>query len=80
MSVSYLNEIEKGKKYPKIDKVTSLANALETSVEELSSTELRDGLAPVAAWIGGDLVCCHWRFINCDLPNLGTLLYPIRVL
>lgn len=47
MSVSYLNEIEKGKKYPKDDKIVLLADALDTSVMELTSTELDASLAPV---------------------------------
>ena len=48
MSISYLNEIEKGKKYPKEDKIRLLAKALETPFEELTSTQLNRGLAPVA--------------------------------
>lgn len=51
VSISYLNEIEKGKKYPKSDKVTTLAKALEVKVEELTSFELSQNLAPV-----GDLL------------------------
>lgn len=51
MSLSYLNEIEKGKKFPKEDKIELLANALQTSVEELTSAELKNNLAPV-----GDLL------------------------
>ncbi len=47
MSVSYLNEIEKGKKYPKPDKIKSLAEALGVDDEELTSLELKRGLAPV---------------------------------
>ncbi len=47
MSVSYLNEIEKGKKYPKDDKIHSLAKALGTNFNELVSMDLSDGLAPV---------------------------------
>ena len=47
MSLSYLNEIEKGKKFPKPDKVKLLAKALNTSPEELSSHELDRSLAPV---------------------------------
>lgn len=47
MSISYLNEIEKGKKYPKEDKVKLLAQTLETSAEELTRTELDRTLAPV---------------------------------
>jgi len=48
ISVSYLNEIEKGKKFPKPDKINSLAEALGTSAEQLSSTELSGNLAPLS--------------------------------
>ncbi len=47
MSVSYLNEIEKGKKYPKADKIRLLAEALGTTEAELCSPELKAHLAPV---------------------------------
>jgi XRE family transcriptional regulator, fatty acid utilization regulator len=47
MSVSYLNEIEKGKKYPKDDKIKLLAKALNTTPESLISTQLPKSLAPV---------------------------------
>ena len=47
MSVSYLNEIEKGKKYPKEDKIRILAKALHVSFDELVSSELKYALAPV---------------------------------
>lgn len=47
MSLSYLNEIEKGKKYPKADKVANLAAALGTTVELLSNEDLGRNLAPV---------------------------------
>ena len=47
MSVSYLNEIEKGKKFPKADKITVLANTLGADQEELLSTEMGANLAPV---------------------------------
>jgi len=48
LSVSYLNEIEKGKKYPKAERLKSLAEALGISLEELTSPDLQNGLAPVA--------------------------------
>ena len=48
MSVSYLNEIEKGKKYPKEDKIRVLAEMLGTSFDELISTNLTKNLAPVS--------------------------------
>ena len=47
VSVSYLNEIEKGKKYPRAEKTAELAKALHTTVAELQSAELRRNLAPL---------------------------------
>ncbi len=47
MSISYLNEIEKGKKYPKPDKIVVLAHALQTTPELLASDEMPKSLAPV---------------------------------
>jgi transcriptional regulator with XRE-family HTH domain len=40
VSVSYLAEIEAGKKYPKAERVLQLAQALECSFDELASTKL----------------------------------------
>ncbi len=60
MSVSYLNEIEKGKKYPKEDKIHLLAKALNISFEEMISLELEGGLAPL-----GELL--NSNFLN-ELP------------
>ncbi|MEL7123790.1 MAG: helix-turn-helix transcriptional regulator, partial [Bacteroidota bacterium] len=51
LSVSYLNEIEKGKKYPKKDKIIALAEVLETSFDELTSPSLGENLAPVSALV-----------------------------
>ena len=47
MSVSYLNEIEKGKKYPKDDKIQLLATALETTTDSLISAEMPQSLLAV---------------------------------
>lgn len=47
MSVSYLNEIEKGKKYPKDEKIESLANALGVSFKSLTDNDLRQELSPI---------------------------------
>lgn len=60
LSVSYLNEIEKGKKYPKDEKIQALAKALQVPMQELVSMELQAGLAPV-----GDLL--RSNFLN-ELP------------
>ncbi len=48
MSISYLNEIEKGKKFPKEDKIALLAGALGVEDAELTSLELGKNLGPVA--------------------------------
>lgn len=48
LSKSYLNEIEKGKKYPKTDKVLTLSESLDCSYEDLVSTKLSGTMAPVA--------------------------------
>ncbi|MGB1317134.1 MAG: helix-turn-helix domain-containing protein [Flavobacteriales bacterium] len=47
LSVSYLNEIEKGKKYPKAEKVATLATALDVPYDRMVSIKLDKQLAPV---------------------------------
>ncbi len=39
LSMSYINEIEKGKKYPKTDKIMALAAALEVEYDALVSSK-----------------------------------------
>lgn len=48
LSISYLNEIEKGKKYPKTDKIMALASGLGVSYDELVSLKLGQQLSPVS--------------------------------
>lgn len=60
MSVSYLNEIEKGKKFPKQDKIEKLSAVLGQSSDQLTSPELSKSLSPV-----GDLL--RSNFLN-ELP------------
>ncbi|TCP26925.1 hypothetical protein EV195_102267 [Tenacibaculum skagerrakense] len=47
LSKSYLNEIEKGKKYPKTDKIAVLAESLEVPYDHLVSLKLDKNLAPI---------------------------------
>lgn len=47
LSVSYLNEIEKGKKYPKGDKMIALAGALGTTYDDLVSLKVPKKLEAV---------------------------------
>lgn len=51
ISSSYINEIEKGKKYPKTDKILQITEVLEIDYDELISTDLRKALGPT-----GDLL------------------------
>ncbi|MFN3695864.1 MAG: helix-turn-helix domain-containing protein [Pseudobdellovibrio sp.] len=44
LSPSYLNEIEKGKKYPRTEKILILADALNEKLEDLISLELKKEL------------------------------------
>ncbi|GGE93131.1 hypothetical protein SAMN05443634_106139 [Chishuiella changwenlii] len=56
LSKSYLNEIEKGKKYPKTDKIVALADAFEVPYDELVSLKLDKNLAPVAEILQSNLL------------------------
>ena len=47
LSKSYLNEIEKGKKYPKTDKIVILSEKLEVQYDYLVSLKLDKNLAPI---------------------------------
>ncbi len=55
MSVSYLNEIEKGKKYPQPDKIQTLAEALDTSYDQLVSQHGPKKLEPILNLINSDI-------------------------
>jgi XRE family transcriptional regulator, fatty acid utilization regulator len=47
LSMSYVHEIEKGKKYPKADKILLLAKALDSSYDELVSVHASKRLQPI---------------------------------
>ena len=56
VSVSYLNEIEKGKKYPKADKILGLSRALDVRYDQLTSLELPRRLEPIAELLNSKLL------------------------
>ena len=56
LSVSYINEIEKGKKYPKAEKISTLANALDVTYDKLVSLKLDKQLAPVGEILNSRLL------------------------
>ena len=47
LSMSYVHEIEKGKKYPKADKILALAKALDTTYDDLVSVHASKRLQPI---------------------------------
>jgi len=55
LSISYLSEIEKGKKYPKPEKIILLAQGLDKSFDDLVSLQLDDELNPITALLNSPL-------------------------
>jgi len=56
MSISYINEIEKGKKYPKADKILALARAMEVEYDELVSLKLSKKLEPISELLDSNIL------------------------
>ena len=82
MSLSYLNEIEKGKKFPKPDKVGSLAAALGTSTAELTNGELGRNLAPVTQLLQSNFLNeLPLELFGIELSKVAELIAsaPVRV-
>lgn len=75
MSVSYLSEIEKGKKYPKPDKLVDLALALGVRYDDLVSLRVDKGLDPVKSAIDSPLIRSFpFRLFGVDPEALVALL------
>jgi transcriptional regulator with XRE-family HTH domain len=56
ISVSYLNEIEKGKKHPKPSKAVLIAEALGTTYDKLVSLQMDKKLQPIAQLLQSNLL------------------------
>jgi transcriptional regulator with XRE-family HTH domain/Zn-dependent peptidase ImmA (M78 family) len=56
LSTSYLHDIEKGKKYPKVDKINQLAQALEVSYDFMVSPRASRKLQPVIDFLTSDFI------------------------
>ena len=56
LAVSYLSEIEKGKKFPKPEKLLGLARALGVAYEELVSTRVEEELSALSAFAGSEFL------------------------
>ena len=68
LSVSYLNDIEKGKKYPKPDKITRLAKVFDLEYDELVSLKSDKKLQPVIELLNSDF------FKHFPLEEFGVSL------
>ncbi|AQG78711.1 helix-turn-helix domain-containing protein [Spirosoma montaniterrae] len=56
LSQSYINEIEKGKKYPKTEKIIALAKAMDTTYDVLVSLQLNKKMEPIYQLLRSDLL------------------------
>ncbi|MGF7216622.1 hypothetical protein GGR92_002789 [Spirosoma lacussanchae] len=56
VSQSYINEIEKGKKYPKTEKIIGLAKAMDTTYESLVSLQLNKKMEPIYQLLRSNLL------------------------
>ena len=56
LSVSYLNEIEKGKKYPKAEKIAAISNALSVSYDKLVSLKTGKSLSHVSRFLENNFI------------------------
>lgn len=56
LGLSYLSEIEKGKKYPKPDKIFALASALDVGYDDLVSLRADKKLSPIIGLLNSDFV------------------------
>nr|WP_293838626.1 helix-turn-helix transcriptional regulator [uncultured Arsenicibacter sp.] len=56
LSVSYINEIEKGKKYPKTEKIIALAQAMGVSYDALVSLQLSKRMEPIYELLRSNLL------------------------
>ncbi len=54
LSSSYLNEIEKGKKYPKVDKLILLAKSLKIRLEDLKGGAVDKSIVPLTDFLSSD--------------------------
>lgn len=82
LSISYLNEIEKGKKYPKPEKIQAISNALDLNFDEMVSLKLEKRLSPLSTLIKSDVLNeIPLDFFGIDSKKLVNLLAeaPTRV-
>lgn len=75
LSISYINEIEKGKKYPKADKILALAAALNVEYDSLVSLKLSKRLEPISELLSSNILSeLPLDLFGIDQSNLLEML------
>jgi XRE family transcriptional regulator, fatty acid utilization regulator len=75
LSISYINEIEKGKKYPKADKILALASALNVDYDTLVSLKLSKRLEPISVLLSSNILTeLPLDLFGIDQSNLLEML------
>lgn len=75
LAISYLHDIEKGKKYPKHDKILLLAKALDTDYNYLVSLQANKKLKPIINLLHSDfLKIFPLEMFGVSMPKLLELL------
>jgi transcriptional regulator with XRE-family HTH domain len=75
LSISYINEIEKGKKYPKSDKIIALAAAMEEDYDTLVSLKLSKRLEPISELLSSNILTeLPLELFGIDPANLLEIL------
>lgn len=75
VSISYLSELEKGKKYPKPDKMLRLAEALKVSFDELVSQRVTEELSPLKEVFGSEFVSGFpFEFFGLETEDVFALM------
>ena len=75
ISMSYINEIEKGKKYPKADKISALSEALEVDYDSLVSLKLSKKLEPISNLLKSNFLTeIPFDFFGIDPASLLEML------
>ncbi len=75
LSISYINEIEKGKKYPKSDKIVALAAAMDEDYDTLVSLKLSKRLEPISELLDSKILTeLPLELFGIDPANLLEIL------
>ncbi len=74
-SISYLNEIERGKKYPKTEKIMALARVFETDYDSLVSLKMSSQLEPLTDFLNSPtLSALPLHIFGIETPDLVELM------